>query len=182
MRIPNCLPRLLLAAALTAFAVPSVATAEAKLPNILWIVSEDNGPFLGCYGYPDAVTPRLDALAAEGLLYRNAFSAAPVCAPTRSTIITGVYAPSMGTQHMRSRNRVNGEQIPFFVKYLREAGYYCSNNSKTDYNLSPYQEDAWNQISGGDHRKRAEGQPFCAVYNLGRSQESSLDVSFIPTR
>ena len=70
-------------------------------PNILWITSEDNGPFLGCYGDRNATTPNLDRLAAKGVLYENAFTAFPVCAPTRSTLITGVWANSAGTGHMR---------------------------------------------------------------------------------
>jgi N-sulfoglucosamine sulfohydrolase len=143
-------------------------------PNILWIVSEDNGPFLGCYGYPDAQTPQLDQLAAQGILFQNAFATAPVCAPCRCSIITGMYSPSLGTQHMRSTNFVPPESIPFFVKYLRDAGYYCSNHSKTDYNLSPPQKHAWDQMTDGDHHRRAKGQPFFAVYNLGTSHESSL--------
>jgi len=170
--------RLLYAAALLLapllFAVPAGAEEPAKRPNIVWIVSEDNAPFLGCYGYPDAKTPNLDKMASAGILYLNAFANAPVCAPARCTIITGMYPPSLGTQHMRSKNFVPPEEIKFFTHYLREAGYYCSNRSKTDYNLSPYQKDAWNQMTGGDHRKRKPGQPFFAVYNIGTSHESSL--------
>src|SRR6476646_575863 len=75
----------------------------AKQPNILWIVSEDNGPFLGCYGDPNAHTPHLDRLASQGVLYLHAFANAPVCAPSRSTLITGMYASMLGTQNMRSR-------------------------------------------------------------------------------
>ncbi len=152
----------------------TTAYAVQKQPNILWIVSEDNSTFLGCYGYPDANTPNLDRLATQGILYQNAFANAPVCAPARCTIITGMYPPSMGTQHMRSKNAVPADRIPFFTQYLRDAGYYTSNNSKTDYNLSPYQNDAWNQMSRGDHKKRKDGQPFFAVYNIGTSHESSL--------
>lgn len=148
--------------------------AAQQQPNILWIVSEDNGPLLGCYDYPDAKTPHLDKLASQGILYKHAFATAPVCAPCRCSIITGMYSPSLGTQHMRSTNFVPPEKIPFFVKYLRDAGYYCSNNSKTDYNLSPYQKEAWDQMTDGDYRRRAKGQPFFAVYNLGTSHESSL--------
>ena len=157
--------------------VPKASAADeskVKRPNILWIVSEDNSPFLGCYDYPDANTPNLDKLAGQGILYRYAFSTAPVCAPCRCSIITGMYSPSLGTQHMRSKNFVPKEQIPFFVKYLHDAGYFCTNNSKTDYNLSPYQEDAWDMMTKGDHHKRAKGQPFFAVYNIGTSHESSL--------
>lgn len=169
-------PRLLLAVALLAYADGHLVAADttAKRPNILWIVSEDNGPFLGCYGCADANTPHLDRLASQGILYQNAFSAAPVCAPSRCTIITGMYATSLGTQHMRSTNFVPPAAAPLFVKYLRDAGYYCTNHSKTDYNLGPVPQNAWHQITGGDHRRRAKEQPFFAVYNLGTSHESSL--------
>ncbi len=155
----------------------NIAVAEGdrpQQPNIMWIVSEDNGPFLGCYGCKDATTPNLDRLASQGILYENAFVTAPVCAPNRCSIITGMYPPSIGGQHMRSKNFVPPETIPFFVKHLRDAGYFCTNNSKTDYNLSPYQDAAWDMMSKGDHRKRKEGQPFFAVYNIGISHESSL--------
>src|SRR6056297_2031346 len=73
-----------------------------ELPNILWLTSEDNSPFLGCYGDEFATTPNLDKLASEGFLYTHAYANAPVCAPARNTIITGVYANSGGNQHMRS--------------------------------------------------------------------------------
>jgi N-sulfoglucosamine sulfohydrolase len=155
----------------------AAANRSAKRPNILWIVSEDNSTFLGSYGYEDANTPRLDQLAKEGVRYEYAFANAPVCAPARCTIITGVFPPSMGTQHMRSRYRIP-ESIKMFPKYLREAGYYCTNDSKTDYNLSyqggGYDETAWDAMTKGDHTKRREGQPFFAVYNIGTSHESSL--------
>ncbi len=168
-----------LAFALLALALfGSLSTARAAdRPNILWVVSEDNSVFLGCYGYEDANTPRLDQLAGEGIRYTHAFSNAPVCAPARCTIITGVYPPSMGTQHMRSKNRIP-DHIKMFPKYLRAAGYYCTNNSKTDYNLSygkgGYDATAWDKMTKGDHTKRKPGQPFFAVYNIGTSHESSL--------
>ena len=112
-------------------------------PNILWLVSEDNGPFLGCYGDQNASTPNLDKLAQQGILYHNAFANAPVCAPARSTIITGMYACSLGTQHMRSKNPIP-DSIKFFTQYLRQAGYYCSNRHKEDYNtIKP--DGAWDE-------------------------------------
>lgn len=148
-------------------------TIREERPNILWIVSEDNMPLLGCYGDKRANTPNLDKLAAEGVLYRNACASAPVCAPTRCAIITGVYPPSMGTEHMRSARQIP-DMIKLFPQYLREAGYYCTNHSKTDYNLSPVDKNAWNAISSGDHTKREAGQPFFAVYNLATTHESSL--------
>lgn len=145
-------------------------------PNILWIVSEDNGPFVGCYGDELATTPNIDKLATEGVLYENAFANAPVCAPARSTIITGVYPPSMGTENMRSRYPIPGS-IKFYTQYLREAGYYCTNNSKEDYNM-PKPEGVWDESSKTAHYKnRAEGQPFFAIFNFTTSHESSIHKS-----
>lgn len=168
----------LLAAACLAVACagPAAAADPPSRPNILWIVSEDNFPFLGCYGDRFAQTPNLDRLAADGILYENCFAAAPVCAPARSTIITGVNATAMGTHHMRSTNRIP-DQIRLFPQYLREAGYFTSNNSKTDYNFQPFPEGGWNQIAKGHWRNRQPGQPFFSVFNIGTSHESSLHGS-----
>lgn len=148
-------------------------TQTTELPNILWISSEDNSPFLGCYGDEFATTPNLDQLASEGILYENAFATAPVCAPTRFTIITGVYPPSAGTQNMRSQNPIP-DFIRFFPEYLRQKGYYCTNNSKKDYNTVD-QPDCWNESSNtATWKNRAKGQPFFHVRNLGVSHESSI--------
>lgn len=157
----------------TATAHAQDAAATTDRPNILWIVSEDNGPFLGCYGDEFAKTPNLDNLAKQGVLYLNAFANAPVCAPARSTLISGLYASSMGTQHMRSSNTIP-KLIRFFPEYLRSAGYYCSNRSKTDYNMKPIPKGAWDQIKGGHYKNRKKGQPFFSVFNIGISHESSL--------
>ena len=142
-------------------------------PNIIWLVSEDNGPFLGCYGDPNAVTPNLDRFAEQGILYENAFANAPVCAPARSTIITGMYACSMGTHNMRSKYPIP-ENIKFFSQYLRQAGYYCTNKSKEDYNtIKP--DGAWDESSKkATWENRQPDQPFFAVVNHGVSHESSL--------
>ena len=148
---------------------------ESK-PNILWIVSEDNSPFFGCYGDELATTPTFDKLATEGILYQNAFANAPVCAPARSTIITGMYPPSMGTENMRSIYPTP-VSIKFFPQYLREAGYYCTNNSKEDYNMIK-PEGVWDESSTKAHYKnRKEGQPFFAIFNLTVSHESSIHKS-----
>jgi len=163
--------------AILVVASPVATAADAPdRPNILWITSEDNGPFFGCYGDKRAQTPNFDKLASEGILYRHAYANAPVCAPTRCTIITGVYGPSMGTQHMRSTYDIP-DNIKLFPRYLREVGYFCSNNSKTDYNHSGYDSSDWDQISKGHYENRKPGQPFFSVFNLGTSHESSLHGS-----
>jgi arylsulfatase A-like enzyme len=152
-----------------------LAPAVSALPNILWITSEDNAShWLGCYGNKDARTPRLDALAAEGMRFTAAYSNAAVCAVARSTILNGVYAPSQGTQHMRSRHRIPAAIKPY-VAYLREQGYYCTNNSKTDYNFKGNDNAIWDDCSGKAHyRKRPDGKPFFAIFNLTETHESSL--------
>ncbi|WP_353196427.1 sulfatase-like hydrolase/transferase [Parapedobacter defluvii] len=151
--------------------------AQQERPNILWIVSEDNSPFLGCYGDTFATTPRLDKLASEGVRYKRVFSAAPVCAPSRSTLITGVFPISMGTEHMRSQYAIP-DLIRLFPEYLREAGYYTTNHAKTDYNLSPLEGRmgaAWDESSNkATYKNRKPGQPFFAIFNTAISHESSI--------
>ncbi|GLU56075.1 sulfatase-like hydrolase/transferase [Dyadobacter frigoris] len=147
-------------------------TAQDR-PNILWIVSEDNIPMIGAYGDQFATTPNLDAFAKESILYKNSFSTAPVCAPSRNTLITGMYPPSLGTEHMRSVYPVPS-YVKFFPRYLREAGYYTTNNSKKDYNTTD-QLDAWDESSDkATYKNRKDGQPFFAVFNLMTTHESSL--------
>jgi N-sulfoglucosamine sulfohydrolase len=161
------------------FAARLAVKAQSKIdtPNILWIVSEDNSPFIGAYGDSFATTPHLDKLAKESILYENAFAVAPVCSPTRSSLITGVYATSMGTEHMRSKYPIPSH-LRFFPEYLKNAGYYTVNNAKTDYNTSGEKERmsaTWNESSPKAHYKnRAEGQPFFAVFNLHTTHESSI--------
>ena len=114
----------------------STSTDEGtkRPPNILWITCEDTSPHLGSYGDGFAATPNLDAFARQGVRYTSAFAYTGVCAPSRSNLITGVYPLRLGSQHMRSTTRLPGS-IKLFTEYLREAGYYCSNNSKEDYNF-----------------------------------------------
>jgi arylsulfatase A-like enzyme len=145
----------------------------AERPNILWITSEDNGPHLGCYGDTYADTPHLDALAARGLVYLNAWSNAPVCAPARTAIITGMYPTSLGAQHMRSFVPLPNS-IRLLPQYLREAGYYCTNNAKEDYNVQPHGR-VWDESTGRAHwRGRRDGQPFFAVFNFTTTHESQI--------
>lgn len=145
----------------------------ADRPNILWITSEDNSPYLGCYGDALAHTPNLDRLAAQGVRYRNAFANAPVCSTARTTLITGMYASSLGAQHHRSSVTI---PAPFklYPEHLRAAGYYCSNNSKTDYNVANSRK-IWDESSNQAHyQHRASGQPFFAVFNFTSSHEGQV--------
>ena len=154
-------------------------------PNILWISCEDISPDLGCYGSTELKTPNIDRLAAEGIRYTNTFTVAPVCAPNRSGIITCMYPPSIGSMHMRTKNKklnIEYEAVPpdyvkCFTEYLRTAGYYCTNNSKTDYQFTP-PVTAWDR-SGRNHNDwsgRAGGQPFFSVINFTTTHESKIRV------
>lgn len=150
--------------------------AFSQKPNILWITIEDTSPeFIGCYGNKNASTPVIDQLSEEGVQFTNAFSTGTVCSPSRFTIITGVHTYEAGTGDHRSRY-----PIPDFIKgfpwYLREAGYYTTNNSKTDYNTSDIKrliKGSWNESSNkAGWWGRKPGQPFFAVFNFADSHQS----------
>lgn len=159
--------------AITSQTVKASTIKREQRPNILIISSEDNSPIFNCYGDNYAVTPNFDRLASEGVLYRNAFANAPVCSPARNTLITGMYAVSLGNQGMRSRYPTPSF-IKFYPSYLKELGYYCTNNSKEDYNTTD-QPEAWSESSGTAHySNREEGQPFFHIRNLTISHESAL--------
>lgn len=145
----------------------------AGLPNVLWITAEDINPHLGCYGDTNAVTPHLDRFARDGLRYRHVWSNAPVCAPARTAIITGVYPTSLGAEHMRSLVAVP-EAFRLLPQLLRDRGYYCVNNNKEDYNVQT-RARVWDDSSNRAHwRNRAPGQPFFAVFNLAITHESQI--------
>jgi len=162
----------MIVAAVLAFSLTGIAQAEPR-PNILWISSEDHGPHLGCYGDAYATTPNVDKLAARGMIYLHAWSCAPVCAPARTTIISGIYPPSTGAEQMRSLVAYpQGQKM--FPQYLREAGYYCTNNAKEDYNLAKPGQ-VWDVSSAKAHWKnRKPGQRFFAVFNSLKSHESQI--------
>lgn len=145
-------------------------------PNILWISAEDISAHFGCYGDPYAITPHLDALAQEGVRYSNVYTTAGVCAPCRSGIITGMYQNSIGTHHMRCDATLPKWLKPFPM-YLREAGYYCTNQTKTDYQFSkPSPREIWDDTSAKAHWKnRTPGQPFFAVFNFTGCHESGIE-------
>ena len=160
----------------------TACTSEPQRPSILWITVEDMSPNLGAWGDEYARTPNLDRLAAESVRYTNAFATAPVCSPSRSTLITGVYATSLGTQRLRSRFPIP-DSIPGFPSFLRATGYYTTNNVKTDYNTRDAArliEESWDESSESAHwRGRAEGQPFFAVFNdLVTHQSRSMSWSY----
>ena len=155
--------------------VTNLAYAQ-KRPNILWITIEDTSPqFVGCYGNPNARTPVIDHLAQEGVRFTNAFSTGTVCSPSRCTIITGVRTYKMGTGNHRSNYPIPGF-IHGFPYYMQKAGYYVTNNKKTDYNVGNVQaftKEAWNESSGtAGWWGRKPGQPFFAVFNFMDSHQS----------
>lgn len=150
--------------------------SEQPRPNILWITIEDTSPqFIGCYGNQDAQTPVIDQLAEEGVRFANAFSTGTVCSPSRTAIITGVKTYKAGTGNHRSKYPVP-EYVKGFPYYLQQAGYYTSNNSKTDYNVAGEKQfinEAWNESSGkAGWWDRKPGQPFFAVFNFMDSHQS----------
>jgi len=159
-----------------------------KRLNILWISLEDTSPRFGCYGDSVARTPNLDQLAGQGCRFPNAFSVAGVCAPSRSAIITGMYPTAIGTHHMRTThtNRHTPElptpyaavpppHVKTFTEYLRAAGYFCTNNQKTDYQF-PAPITAWDECHGRAHwrNRKAPDQPFFAVFNPTGTHESGM--------
>jgi N-sulfoglucosamine sulfohydrolase len=149
------------------------ASLAAERPNILWITSEDNSPYLGCYGDRQAHTPNIDRLASQGIRYRHAFANAPVCSTARTTLITGMHATSLGAHHHRSSMAIP-QRFRLYPQHLRTAGYYCTNNVKTDYNLADNRQ-VWDESSSQAHYKhRQPGQPFFAVFNLTASHESQV--------
>jgi len=167
-----------MAAATTAAAVAAPRILRGKQPpparpNIVWLSCEDISPHIACFGDPHAITPNIDQLAREGARFTNTFTAAGVCAPCRSGIITGMYHTTIGTHHMRCSAALPAE-IKAFPSYLRKAGYYCTNNSKTDYQTKSLR-DAWDESSKKAHWRRGpKGKPFFAVFNYGGCHESGI--------
>lgn len=139
-------------------------------PNIVWIVTEDMNPILGCYGDKVAKTPNIDKLAETGVVYQHAYANAPICAPARSCLITGVYPTSLGTQHLRQE-----QTIPVWMKafpeYLSESGYFTTNQNKTDFNFSAEGVFNYHKEDLYPWRQSAEGQPFFSFFNIGDTHE-----------
>ena len=174
---PSCV---LAIVAITALALPTTlsgaqpAGKDAR-PNILWIIAEDFGPELGCYGTPQVWTPNLDELARVGVRYTRAFTTAPVCSASRSAFMTGMVQTTIGAHNHRSHRR-DGYELPDGVRlithWLREAGYFTANirqvsstlrgTGKTDWNFTPqakpYDSDRWADLKSN--------QPFYAQINF----------------
>ncbi len=151
-------------------AAPVVADER---PNILWLTCEDISADRGCYGVDYATTPQLDQLASESIRYNHAVGITGVCAVNRSCLITGMYSSTIGTQDMRSTVQLPSS-IRCFPEYMRNAGYYCTNSSKKDYNFKESAE-TWDESSGKAHwRNRNSDQPFFAVFNYTGSHESQI--------
>ena len=169
-----------------------------KQPNILWISTEDMSPHLGCYGDIITKTPNIDRLASKGIRFDNVFTTAAICAPVRAGIITGMYQTSIGCMHMRTTSYRRGVENPVeftavpphyvkaFTEYLRVAGYYCTNNSKTDYQFTkdPVPASIWDECSTTAHyrNRKDKSQPFFAVFNwTGTHESQNWDISNVKT-
>lgn len=146
----------------------AAACGADSRPNIVWIVGEDMGPEIGCYADRNAITPNLDRLAAEGSRFTRAFTHAPVCAPSRSGLITGQYPTTMGSHHMRSTLL---RPPRTFTSCLREAGYWVAWPGKTDFNFK-VPADAFDQTT--NWLANPQRQPFFAYINFGQTHESQI--------
>jgi arylsulfatase A-like enzyme len=167
-------------------AVAQTTARQPARPNFVWISTEDMSPRLGAYGDALARTPTLDRLAKQAVRYTNAFTTAPVCAPSRAAIITGMHQNAIGAQHMRTtENRVPELPGPYlavppfnvkaFPEYLRAAGYFTSNRAKTDYQFGePF--TIWDDQGPKAHwrNRREKGQPFFSVFNITVTHESQI--------
>lgn len=184
----------------------SVAGQDAsKQPlNVVWISAEDMGPVLSAYGNNTIHTPNIDRLANEGVKYTNAYATVGVCAPSRFSIITGMYPARLGAHNMRTGDHNNfkwpedvkfrqnkgvidksGENIPDyevvppdyvkpFTEYLRAQGYYCVNDNKCDYQFNA-PFTAWDDVyGGGSYKNAADGVPFFYVKNYYTTHESRI--------
>jgi arylsulfatase A-like enzyme len=159
-------------------------------PNILWLIAEDLGPELACYGTAEVFTPHLDRLAAQGMRFTRAYTTAPVCSPSRSAFMTGMYQTAIGAHQHRS-HRDDGFELPPGVRvltdWLRPAGYFTANvielpesfgfrgTGKTDWNFyyagHPFDSDRWADLK--------THQPFFAQINFTETHRVGAST---PTR
>lgn len=172
----QCLNYLIVLQVVVLFFACKEVVVKLPPPNIVWLVSEDNSMhYLKMFNENGVKTPNIESLADDGLVYTHAFSNAAVCSAARSIIISGIYGPRLGSHYHRKIEKVT---LPLrekmFPAYIKEAGYYTSNNSKEDYNIIK-SNDVWDDSSKkASWRNREEGQPFFHVYNSGITHEGSV--------
>lgn len=157
--------------------VAAAATARGaeSRPNILWFISDDLSPYLGAYGDPVAVTPAIDRLAAEGVRFDTVYADAPVCAPSRFALLTGLYSTTAGPAHHMRATAALPSFVRGFPELLRRAGYYTINNAKTDYNADVDVGATWDESSPQAHwRRRPAGTPFFAQFTTLTTHEASV--------
>ena len=166
------------ALALVVFPITGYANKVEKnvtqRPNILWLVSEDNSTYwVSCYGSPNAKTPNIDQLAAEGFRYTHCYDNSAVCAPTRNTWLTGIHCISTGNQPMRSFYEIPAEVLDHtYIDQLMAAGYQVSAKYKQDFN---FEQRHWKKLKGNlkqDWGKIPGSKPFFIVRNYAESHES----------
>lgn len=162
---------------------------ESDRYNILWIVNEDMGSFIPAFGDSTVETPNLSRLAAEGVRYTNVYSPSGVCAPSRAAISLGMYPSHVGAHHMRTGGNpkfypkthkpyeaVPPPEVKMHGQYMRELGYYATNNSKEDYQ---YKKSivCWDESSREAHwRKGPKDKPFFSIFNFTVTHESQIWV------
>ncbi len=153
-------------------------------PNILWLSFEDTSPYeFGCYGNRHATTPVIDSLAAIGIQFMNAYSCGPQSSPSRSTLITGCYSTTYAMDWHRGRVRTPDDVL--FPQILRDAGYYCTNNKKTDYNTTLDNQSCWDECgdkASYNSTSRRPDQPFFAVFNSNLTHMSRITSTHIDGR
>lgn len=173
MRVRTLLSFWLACLNLAALSLPTLADA-ADRPNVVWIISDDLGPELGCYNYPEVETPHIDRLAASGIRYTHAFATAPVCSSSRTAFQTGRYQTSIGDHHHLTRDKpALPKSVTTVVELMQRAGYFASNGTgvasdkriaKSHFNFA---YEAQRFFDGTDWSQREQGQPFFAQVQLG---------------
>lgn len=190
MKNKGLLTGLILAAVFCLICNEGFSSTKKGKPNIMWIFIEDASSHISCYGETAINTPNIDKLAEEGIRFENAFVTCPVCSPSRSALVTGMYQTTVGAHNHRSqRNTGKGggntdyyksynlpEEIPIASKLFEEAGYFSCNGNmlnrtgKTDYNF--VEKNIYDGISW---KESPEGTPFfCQVQLKGGKNRSRI--------
>ena len=146
-------------------------------PNILWISTHDTSAWnYGCYGDTYSRTPHIDRLAAEGIRYAHAFTAGPICSPSRTSIYTGMHPTTLGTHHHRSAV-IRPAGVELLPKILMDAGY-ASSKPDEDINLYIDKEEYESCYNADDiWEKRPEDKPFFAYFKLGSPHASVFKMT-----